>query len=1281
VADILGIGSSGLSAYKRSLEVTGNNIVNANTEGFSRRDVQLSGIGTASETPMGLNYGTGGGVAVELVRRATDNFVQSEARQAASTASQASALSDRLDRLEKNLFSADTDIGASIQNFFNKIQDLSSTPTSLPIRLTVLQAADSLTANFRAQADKLDQESAAVLADAEDQLNQTNALTTQLAQINKSLESLGTDTSKTNDLLDQRDKVINQIVKLVHVTIETKANGASNLFIGDGTGGPQLVNASGAKALKVTRENGNLNIMMDPYGSNTPIGTVTGGTVGGIIAFNDYVSSALDQLNRLATGFSSAINTVHMQGIDLLGRKGMPLISTDNLKVVASKANQGSGAATLDITNASSLGAGSYSARFNAAKNIWTVTNDVTKAQVSGLPAVSIDGLKINFSGLPKDNDTFSFSPLENAAAGIHVLIQDPSQLAASLPQMAQKGGYNRGSAIITLNTSGGVVPAAALQPVSNIFSHSLTPSAAIGVVRDGAVATIPTGASTVTVSSLGSISAATFKFDPSQLIERSPAQLSVTVNGSAQQLQLYPLSSSVPVNSPKDPLASVVDEINRSLDQANLSDRLFASASNGGVVINALGTNDITYAAIGNSETLPSKSFSASATYEARSQAADLELLTTEGQQLSGMALSESELPNLMTAANGFSAEASYRPVLANVLRSTGPTTLTFATGDLSINGRDVRAALNTTELVANINQDDPNVTAVLNGDQTISLSDKLGNPITIGGTAPETLGFTPGTFSAGPYRGLVIKSTNSPMPPPTVTANADGTQTAEITILAVSETDSPGQNPLGPPQAGAVYSIAVDGLKPIRLAGDAIIAKDSAAIAAALMTKLTALAPQRTITGSPITLSASDGVTNKAFNITIDGVDYAASFHRATSATGQLLPTGNFSVDGNPDINITLNSGPANTQFVSISLPRSISATPPSISISGDGAASLGLTSLKQNVIASQAPASGISYPKSLQLLVAGQSKTVSITGVSGTDAPSGVTWSTNGNGQLVLSAAMSSPALGFATNTSNLLNQAVQLGFLATDLTATQTAGRLSIRSAVTDRAANKALLDTSASVSRIGKSITVTGPIPEDLVLATKAAPGGSRRLTAQFPDHMTRTNPQLPDINIHIAGPGQIEITDRASGHLLAKRSFSNGEPVSYMGASFQIDGNVEVGDAYTVTTDLNRTGDNRNGLKLAKLQSADLLGPGSGTFQDIYANEISKIGASSQAALTTATSTKTVSDNLNAAYSSSTGVNMDAEATNLLQMQQAYQACAQIISTARDMFASILKAF
>lgn len=104
MADILTIGSSGLSAYRRSLEVTGNNIVNANTEGYARRDVQLQGLIEAGTTPTALRTGSGGGVAIDVIRRATDTFVQAEMRTAASSSAEATALADRLDRLEKIFF-------------------------------------------------------------------------------------------------------------------------------------------------------------------------------------------------------------------------------------------------------------------------------------------------------------------------------------------------------------------------------------------------------------------------------------------------------------------------------------------------------------------------------------------------------------------------------------------------------------------------------------------------------------------------------------------------------------------------------------------------------------------------------------------------------------------------------------------------------------------------------------------------------------------------------------------------------------------------------------------------------------------------------------------------------------------------------------------------------------------------------------------------------------------------------------------------------------------------
>jgi flagellar hook-associated protein 1 FlgK len=129
-----------------------------------------------------------------------------------------------------------------------------------------------------------------------------------------------------------------------------------------------------------------------------------------------------------------------------------------------------------------------------------------------------------------------------------------------------------------------------------------------------------------------------------------------------------------------------------------------------------------------------------------------------------------------------------------------------------------------------------------------------------------------------------------------------------------------------------------------------------------------------------------------------------------------------------------------------------------------------------------------------------------------------------------------------------------------------------------------------------------------------------------------------------------------------------------------MGSSFTFKGNAELDDTFSISTDPDRTGDNRNGLLLAELQTKDALGPDSGTFQEIYSVEIAKLGATSQAANTATQSSKSLALNLQSAFAEATGVNLDVEAAELLKFQQAYQACAQVISTARDLFDAILRA-
>ncbi len=1345
MADILSIGSSGLSAYRKSLEVTGNNIVNANTDGYTRRSAQLVGVGEASSGPTTLKASSGSGVNVDVINRATDSFVQSEMRLAQSNSAEATALSDRLSRLEKSMFSGSGDIGKLAQTFFSRMQDFATTPSSIPVRATVLQAADDLASGFRTQATTLSQESDAVVADANNQLTQLNSLTKQLADVNSKLDQINDTKGGANDLLDQRDKLINDIGKIATITASTRPSGATNIYLGDSTGSPALIDQNGAKTLAASRIDGHVQITLDPYGASTPLPSATGGTLGGIVAYDDQISMLKNQLDQLATGFAKAVNDQHRKGVDLNGKMGGALYSPNTFTVSAAHTNKGQVAAQLDVSNVQEIGAGTYKAQFNAGSGLWTITSPQTNKQVTGKDSVTIDGMTVHFVGAAANQDTFTFSPLADAAAGMHVLITDPSQLAASLPQLAEALPANSGSALMTLNSSGAPVASSTVPSIKDIFNRSLSPTGAVGVKKDGVVASVPAGANNVTLYSLGEISAATFKLDlkpasltppadsvsdPSTLHSLNFGPLNLTVNSTPlPSITLFPDGVPTDPATQANPAQAVADEMNRVFETINypasnsttsLGDSFYASVNNGAVTINALGQNTISYAAFQP----PGSTTPILANCTQRAPAGDIDVLTREGVQIAGLTSASSAIlkdsagnpinsfsaeamtPGIMTATEAMIGDSSVIPPIAEVQTFdlshviSGPATLHIGSQSITLGAEDNTPDKVGAKIEAYFSPSNPSAPSDW-ADKTVAY-DPQSKVLSVtfstsAGKVPLLSAQIPQTETN--YRNLKLVTSTSPI----TTANQSTLigRASTINFDVTPETDSPWTSPL-PPYAsnpGAVYSIKLAGVgHAIRLAGDAISGKSSADIAAAMAQRVNALAPQRSIIGASVDLSQST-TTPLTFTITLDGGATNVTFNRAIDpATGTYGPSGTFSVDGNPDIKIALAtpdaSNPSQQQVV-ISLPQQLTRTPPRLQITGTGATALGLAGTVSEKIYSSGTTT--------------QSEADAKTDLSADfGVPQGAIALTADNHIMItrsLSGLATEASLtGVSTSNKAMRDQVAQYGFAGSDLTATVNGTTLSISSAVGNDAMTgdaTDLADTSASVSRIGQKLTITSTVPgqgvpEDLIVAVQGQPNGTRQIAASYPTDLTATNPTLPDVEVEVAPNNQLKIyslqTDSTGqlvrdangnpikGTLMATRSYVSGEPVSYLGANFTVDGSANVGDLFHITTDPNRTGDNRNAQSLSGLATSDLFGKGSGSLQDIYTSTVGQIGSSSAAAQSAAASAKTVSDSITASYDASTGVSLDTEAAELIKMQQAYQACAQIVSTAQMLFSAILKA-
>jgi flagellar hook-associated protein 1 FlgK len=144
-----------------------------------------------------------------------------------------------------------------------------------------------------------------------------------------------------------------------------------------------------------------------------------------------------------------------------------------------------------------------------------------------------------------------------------------------------------------------------------------------------------------------------------------------------------------------------------------------------------------------------------------------------------------------------------------------------------------------------------------------------------------------------------------------------------------------------------------------------------------------------------------------------------------------------------------------------------------------------------------------------------------------------------------------------------------------------------------------------------------------------------------------------------------------------------------GTPYDSYGFDFNIDGTAATGDVFTIEFNTGGFDDNRNGLELAKLPSQELVrqnvvttatADNLKTFNEAYAGLVTDIGVIANQAKTNGAAFEALAEQSEAWFESMSGVNLDEEAANLLRFQQAYSASAQIITTARTVFDTLLSA-
>jgi len=320
VPDLFGILSStarSLEAQRMGLDVTGQNIANVNTPGYSRRVVDIAAV------PPPTRQQAGGGSEVQGIRAQRDRLVERRLGLETSGAERYSTMAEELGMVESALGTGSGSLDTRLNEFFASLSSLADRPTDAVARQNVLLQASSLANAYNGTASRLqqlgremDQRVVATVADI-------NGLTDRIARLNGVITSIP-DPSGSLHAIDEQRELVRQLSELTDVQVNWRSEGGVDV---DSASGKALVIAGTAYQLTVPTGGVGGNHTVALQGTDVTA-SLTGGRIGGLLAVRDTtLPGYLQALDDQAFTLASAVNTAHAAGYDLDGNAGQALFT------------------------------------------------------------------------------------------------------------------------------------------------------------------------------------------------------------------------------------------------------------------------------------------------------------------------------------------------------------------------------------------------------------------------------------------------------------------------------------------------------------------------------------------------------------------------------------------------------------------------------------------------------------------------------------------------------------------------------------------------------------------------------------------------------------------------------------------------------------------------------------------------------------------------------------------------------------------------------------------
>lgn len=304
---------SGLTAAQAGINTASHNVANASTIGYTRQRVDL-----ISRTPYHQRFGqVGQGVDIQQISRARVAGLDTQVRTSVSAQGRLDVLANLLAGTEALMGEPNAGITSSLSGLWGALDELTLDPPNTAARHSVVSALGELTTNIRNVAEKWDIEAASASNLMGKYVDETNGMLREVAELNRLILSASQFDGPPNDLLDQRDMLLDDLANIAGVTVTTMDNGAARVSLD----GLSLVTDVMVSPLSY-----------DPATHQVSHSAGTTVAVGGELAgFQSYLNTELpafqSALNDFVRDLADGLNAQHALGFTPAGNAGGDLLS------------------------------------------------------------------------------------------------------------------------------------------------------------------------------------------------------------------------------------------------------------------------------------------------------------------------------------------------------------------------------------------------------------------------------------------------------------------------------------------------------------------------------------------------------------------------------------------------------------------------------------------------------------------------------------------------------------------------------------------------------------------------------------------------------------------------------------------------------------------------------------------------------------------------------------------------------------------------------------------